>query len=49
MTAATSTPSRAHPAQVLLDAQGGDLRAYYAQVRALARGPAAARRALCGP
>jgi predicted aminopeptidase len=33
----------------LLAAQGGDLQAYYAQVRALARGPAAARRALCGP
>ncbi len=31
----------------LLEQQGGDLPAYYAQVRALARGPAAARRALC--
>ena len=31
----------------LLAAQGGDLPAYYAQVRALARGPVAARRALC--
>ncbi len=31
----------------LLAAQGGELKAYYAQVRALARGPAAARRALC--
>ena len=31
----------------LLEQQGGNLPAYYAQVRALARGPAAARRALC--
>ncbi len=31
----------------LLAAQGGDLHAYYDQVRALARGPAAGRRALC--
>ena len=31
----------------LLAQQGGNLRAYYAAVRALARGPAAARRALC--
>ncbi|MDE2221177.1 MAG: aminopeptidase [Gammaproteobacteria bacterium] len=31
----------------LLAAQGGDLPAYYRKVRALARGPAAARRALC--
>jgi len=31
----------------LLAQQGGDLRAYYAAVRALARGPAADRRALC--
>lgn len=33
----------------LLDRAGGSLPAYYAQVRALARGPAAARRALCAP
>jgi predicted aminopeptidase len=34
----------------LLDAHHGNLREYYAAVRALARGPAAARRALClGP
>jgi predicted aminopeptidase len=33
----------------LLAAVGGDLAAYYARVRALARGPPAARRALCGP
>ena len=31
----------------LLAANHGDLREYYAAVRALARGPAAARRALC--
>jgi predicted aminopeptidase len=33
----------------LLDAQHGNLREYYVAVRALARGPAAARRALCSP